>query len=93
MNDNKAIVAIARRLLMTVWHVLTERVTDRRTDPDMIAPKLLAWSWKLTDAQRGGLTSRLKFGQEITRIKHRSNRPIASEEEVLECLLDINLSI
>ena len=102
MTDNKAIVAIARRLLVTAWHVLTERATDRRADPDMIASKLMAWSWKLTDAQRGGLTSRqfvryglmrLKIGQEITRIKRRNNRPIASEEEVLELLSDLNLSI
>jgi transposase len=102
MSTNKAIVAIARRLLVAVWHVLTERATDRRADPDMVASKLMIWSWKLNDIQRGGLTSRqfvrfglmrLKIGQEITRIKHLNNRPIASVEEVLERLPDLNLHI
>jgi hypothetical protein len=102
MPTNKAIVAIARRLLVATWHVLTERTIDRRADPDMIASKLMIWSWKLNDAQRGGLTSRqfvryglmrLKIGQEIDRIKRKGNRPIASVEEVLERLPELNLSI
>ena len=102
MSANQAIVAIARRLLVAVWHVLTERATDRRADPDMVASKLMIWSWKLNDVQRGGLTSRqfvryglmrLKIGQEITRIRHLNNRPIASVEEVLERLPDLNLNI
>jgi transposase len=101
MPTNKAIVAIARRLLVAVWHVLSERTIDRRADPDMIASKLMIWSWKLNDAQRGGLTSRqfvryglmrLKIGQEIDRIKRKGNRPIASVEEVLERLSELNLS-
>jgi len=102
MPTNKAIVAIARRLLVAAWHVLTERTIDRRADPDMIASKLMIWSSKLNDAQRGGLTSRqfvryglmrLKIGQEIDRIKRKGNPPIASVEEVLERLLELNLSI
>lgn len=102
MSGNKAIVAIARRLLVAVWHVLTERATDRRADPDMIASKLMLWSWKLNDVQRGGLNSRqfvryglmrLKIGQEITRIKRLNNRSIASEEEVLGRLPELNLNI
>lgn len=102
MAASKAIVAIARRLLVVVWHVLTERAADRRADPDMVAFKLMVWSWKLNDLQRGGLTSRqfvryglmrLKIGQEISRIKRLNNRPIASVEEVLERLPELNLNI
>ncbi|MFZ1043858.1 MAG: IS110 family transposase [Anaerolineales bacterium] len=102
MAANKAIVAIARRLLVAVWHVLTERAADRRADPDMVASKLMIWSWKLNEVQRGGLTSpqfvryglmRLKIGQEIARVKHQKNRPIASVEEVLERLPEFNLNI
>jgi hypothetical protein len=68
----------------------------------MIASKLMIWSWKLNDVQRGGLTSRqfvryglmrFKIGQEITRIRRLNNRPIASVEEVLERLPDLNLNI
>jgi transposase len=102
MSANKAIVAIARRLLVAVWHVLTERAADRRADPDMVASKLMIWSWKLNEIQRGGLTSRqfvryglmrLKIGQEIDCIKRQGNRPIASVEEVLERLPELNLNI
>jgi transposase len=102
MSANKAIVAIARRLLGAVWHVLTERAVDRRADPDMVASKLMIWSWKLNDVQRGGLTSgqfvryglmRLKIGQEIAHVKRHGNRPIASVEEVLERLPELNLNI
>jgi transposase len=102
MSANKAIVAIARRLLVAVWHVLTERAIDRRANPDMIASKLMIWSWKLNKIQRGGLTSpqfvryglmHLKIGQEIDCIKRQGNRPIASVEEVLERLPELNLNI
>ena len=102
MATNKAIVAIARRLLVAVWHVLTERAADRRADPDMVASKLMIWSWKLNDVQRGGLTSRqfvryglmrLKIGQEIAHVKRQGNRPIASVEEVLDRLPELNLNI
>jgi len=102
MSANKAIVAIARRLLVAAWHVLTERAADRRANPDMVASKLMIWSWKLNDVQRGGLTSRqfvryglmrLKIGQEIDCIKRQENRPIASVEEVLGRLPELNLNI
>jgi transposase len=102
MPSNQAIVAIARRLLVAVWHVLSERCADRRADAHMVAFKLMVWSWKLNDYQRGGLTSRqfiryglmrLKIGQEISRIQRQGNRPIASVEEVLERLPELNLKI
>ena len=54
---NKAIVAIARKLLVVVWHVLTECVADRRADEDMVAFKLMMWLWKLGKARRGGPTT------------------------------------
>jgi len=92
-TPSKAIVAIARKLLVVVWHVLTERVADRHADPEMIAFKLLQWAWKLDQVQRGGLTTRqfiryyllrLQMGKELSRI-HRGgvNQPIASVEELL----------
>jgi transposase len=37
---NKAIVALARQLLVVIWHGLTERVADQQADPDMVAFKL-----------------------------------------------------
>jgi hypothetical protein len=34
---NKAIVAIARKLLVVVWHVLTECAADRQANEEMVA--------------------------------------------------------
>lgn len=93
MPDSKAIVAIARKLLVALWHVLTERVADEHADAKMVATKLMRWSWKLTDEQRRGLTSRqfiryqlmrLKLGDDLTHLKYGNMpRRIASREEVL----------
>lgn len=39
----KAIVAIARKLLVVVWNVLTKREADRYGDPETIERKMLRW--------------------------------------------------
>jgi transposase len=95
MPDNKAIVAIARKLLVALWHVLTERAADKHAEPKMVATKLMRWSWELTDEQRGGLTTRqftrsgyhlmrLKLGDDLTHIRYGNMpRRIASVEDVL----------
>ncbi|MFQ5944616.1 MAG: IS110 family transposase, partial [Anaerolineales bacterium] len=54
----KAIVAVARKLLVAVWYVLTHRAADRYADPEQVAFKLMTWSWKLNDQLRRGLTTR-----------------------------------
>lgn len=93
-HPNVAITAIARRLLVAVWHVLTESAADRHAVPEMVAFKLMVWSWKLTDEQRGGLTSRqfvrygllrLGLGNDLTHLTtgQATRRPIAPPEEVL----------
>ena len=93
MGTNKAIVAIARKLLVVVWHVLTERAADRQAEAEMVAFKLMCWSWELDDVQRGGLTTRqfvryhlvqLQLGAELTHVQRGGrNRGIAPVEEVL----------
>lgn len=94
LGPNKAIVVIARKLLVVVWHVLTERAADRHVAPEMVAYKLMAWSWKLDDQQRGGMTTRqfvryhlmqLNIGDDLTEVRHEKNRvrPLASVDEVL----------
>ncbi|MBN2005632.1 MAG: IS110 family transposase [Anaerolineae bacterium] len=40
LGHNKAIVAIARKLLVAIWHVLTERCADRFAEPELLARKL-----------------------------------------------------
>jgi len=93
MPDNQAIVAIARKLLVAIWHVLTERVADEHAEVKMVATKLMRWAWQLSDEQRGGLTSRqfvryhlmrLKLGDDLTHLTYGNMpRRIASVEEVL----------
>ncbi len=90
----KATVAIARKLLIVVWHVLLAKSADRRADGEQVAFKLMVWAWKLSDEQRGGLSSRqfirahlirLGLGAELTHItRGGTRRPLATIEEVLE---------
>ena len=40
----KAITAIARKLLVTIWHVLTKRQPDRHADPQATARSLMNWA-------------------------------------------------
>jgi hypothetical protein len=54
---NKAIVVIARKLLVVVWHVLTECVADRKADEEMVAFNLLMWAWNLGKERRGGFST------------------------------------
>lgn len=93
MDKNKAIVAIAHKLLFAVWHVLTEFAADKHAEPKMVATKLMRWSWDLSDEQRGGLTTRefirlglmhLQLGQDLTHITY-GNRPrrVSSIDELL----------
>jgi transposase len=69
IGRNKAIVAIARKLLVAIWHVLTARVADRHAHPDKVALKMLTWAWKIGADQRGGLTPGQFVRQELTRLR------------------------
>ena len=40
-HPNQAIVAIARRLLVSAWHILTKREPYRRADDETIAYKMM----------------------------------------------------
>lgn len=62
IGKQKAIVAIARKLLVVIWHVLTAAETDRRADADRVAGKLMLWAWQVGQQQRPG---RLSPGQFI----------------------------
>lgn len=52
MGKQKAIVAIARKLLVVVWHVLTYQQADRQADPQKVARYFLNWGRKLGAANR-----------------------------------------
>jgi transposase len=93
MPEKQAIVAIARKLLVALWHVLSAHVADRHVEPKLVATKLMRWSWELTQEQRSGLSTRqfvrlhlmhLKLGDDLTHFTYGGmSRRIASVEEVL----------
>jgi len=94
MHRNQAIVAVARRLLELVWYVLTRRQPYRHFSHERIAYKYLTWAWRMSEAERDGLTRqqfaryylmRLGIGHDLTRIAldPRHPRKIASEVELL----------
>ena len=43
LGKQKAITAIARRLLVVIWHVLTKREVDRHADPRAVARSIMTW--------------------------------------------------
>ena len=69
----KAIVAIARKLLVVVWHVLTKQVADREAVPEQVAGKFLEWSWKLGRVNRAGLSSGAFIRRELRRLQLGDN--------------------
>jgi transposase len=64
LGKNKAIVAIARKLLVAVWHVLTKRCADRFADPELVARKLLDHSERLGKANRPAGQTRAEYVRE-----------------------------
>ena len=91
-HANEAIVTVARKLLVTIWHVLTKREPDRQATETDLAYKMVAWSQQMDAAALRGMTRRqfvkygllrLGVGQHLTRIvKNGSPRGIAPAAEV-----------
>ncbi len=85
LGHNKAIVAIARKLLIAVWHVLAENKTDRFVEPEKVSQKLLRFAYDVGKHNRAGQSAAqfvrqrlddLQIGQELTSIPWGSKRPI-----------------
>jgi transposase len=69
LGYNKAIVAIARKLLVAVWHVLSKECADRYAQPQQVARKLLAHSERLGKANRpAGQTRAAYVRQQLDRL-------------------------
>ena len=47
LGREKAIVAIAHKLLVIIWHVLTAKVADRRAEPQQVARYFIRWGRQL----------------------------------------------
>lgn len=68
MPRQKAAVAIARKLLVVVWHVLTAQVADRRADELAVARSLLYWGSGQRLATSQGLSRPEFVRQELDRL-------------------------
>ena len=52
LGRNKAIMAIARKLLVSVWHVLSKGTADRFAEPDDVARAFMVYGYRLGRARR-----------------------------------------
>lgn len=59
IGKQRAIVAIARKLLVVVWHVLTEQTADRHADPAVVVRKFKLWAARHRLATSLGLSHQL----------------------------------
>ena len=92
-HPNQAIVAIARKLLVTLWYLLSKHEAYTPSSDEDLAYKLLTWAWHLDKSALRGMTNQqfakygllqLGRGEHLTRIvKGGRPRRIASKEEVL----------
>jgi len=86
LGYNKAIVAIARKLLVTVWHVLAHKVADRFAEPDKVSKKMLRFAYEVGKENRPGRQTAAQFarerldvlgmGQDLTSIPWGAKKPI-----------------
>jgi transposase len=80
IGRGKAIIAIARKLLVVIWNVLSKQEADRQSQEELVGCKLLHWDYRLKKAGRQGLSGsqfvrqeldRLKLGQNLSQLKRR----------------------
>jgi len=96
---NQAIVAIARKLLVTLWYLLSKQESYDRSSDEDLAYKMLTWAWHIDQTALNGLTNQqfakygllqLGRGEQLTRIvKGGVPRRIAPKEEVLALKPDL----
>jgi len=101
-KPNQAIVVIARKLLIAVWHVLSKEEIDVHASEEDLAYKMLLLSWSLSEDVRLGLTYKqfakyalMKLGVEtdITRFVRRNvPRRLAPREEVLARMAELGIA-
>lgn len=100
-KPNQAIVVIARKLLVAIWHVLSKEETDIHANEEELAYKMLLLSWSMSEEVRMGLTYKqfakyalMKLGVEtdITRFVRRNvPRRLAPTEEVLTRMAQLGI--
>jgi transposase len=98
-HANEAIVTVARKMLVAVWHVLSKREPDRHATAEDLAYKMVIWSQRMDEEALRGMTRqqfvkygllRLGAGQDLTRIvRNGVPRRIAPTAEVLALKPDL----
>jgi len=101
-RPSQAIVVVARKLLVVVWHILSKEETDEHASEEDLAYKMLLWSWSMSEEARQGLTykqfakyalMRLGVQTDITRfVRGKVPRRIASQQEVLVRMAELGLN-
>lgn len=92
-HPNQAIVAIAHKLLVTIWYLLNRKEVYKQSSEEDLAYKMLTWAWHMDKPALNGMTNqqfakygllRLGKGEDVTRIVRAGlPRRIAPKEEVL----------
>jgi len=79
IGRQKAIVAIARKLLVIIWHVLTGKVADRRAEPQQVARYFIRWGRQVRVKTTQGIKAsefarqqldKVGLGQELQRVPY-----------------------
>jgi len=101
-HPNQAIVAIARKLLVTLWYLLNRQEAYNGSTDEDLAYKMLTWAWHIDKIALNGMTNqqfakyglmRLRKGEDLTRIVRGGlPRRIAPKEEVLALKPDLQPS-
>jgi transposase len=99
-HPNQAIVAIARKLLVTLWYLLSKKESYLPASDEDLAYKMLTWAWHMDQSAKRGLTNQqfakygllqLGRGEQLTRIvKGGQPRRIAPKEEVLVLMPELS---
>jgi transposase len=100
-HQNQAIVAIAHKLLVTIWYLLNRQEGYKKSNEEDLAYKMLTWAWHMDKSALNGMTNqqfakygllRLGRGEEVMRIVRGGlPRRIASKEEVLAMKPELHL--
>jgi len=67
-EPNKAIVAIARMLLVVIWHVLSQQVADRHANPAKVAAYFLQWARQIKAPTQFGIRTATFARQQLDKL-------------------------
>jgi transposase len=83
LGRSRAVVRIARQLLMAVWHILSKEAADKHNDARSVAASLFLYAYRVKVRNLGGMSAkqwtrhqldRLGIGRELSEIPWGSKR-------------------